>query len=143
MSHQDPGDLELLLQLKQEDLEDACEERDDLQRRLEEAVEEIIALKEQLSGCDAERRVAIEALRDAVTERVFWKSATERALRLWERAQDEKDELRALARRAAWKAYCYADIVISDLGPDEEVEDDCAQAALWLRQLEEEEASPL
>ena len=69
MSHQDPGDLELLLQLKQEDLEDACEERDDLQRRLEEAVEEIIALKEQLSGCDAERRVAIEALRDCYRQK--------------------------------------------------------------------------
>ena len=109
-----------------------------LQRRLEEAVEEIIALKEQLSGCDAEREVAIEALLDTTTELIFWKSATERALRMWEHAQDEKDELRALARRAAWKAYCYADLVVSDLDADEEVEDDRAQAALWVKQLAED-----
>lgn len=50
-----------------------------MRARLETAVDEIIALKRDLD--------------DAKTTEKFWRRCAEQALRLWEQAQDDKDDL--------------------------------------------------
>lgn len=54
--------------------------------------DEVTALKEQLSGCEVERDVAVRAFQDTNTELLFWKAAAERALRLWDKVQDDLDK---------------------------------------------------
>lgn len=99
---------------------------------LEEACDEIIALKRERYELVAQAREFDELSR-------FWKSAAERALRLWERAQDDLDDTKTLARRAARMAEAYIESYIDEISDDEEeVLDDLGQCRIWLKQLEDE-----
>ncbi len=63
---------------------------------LELACEEIIALKaevQRLRALEDELKAFEELYQDRVTVETFWRGCAEQALRLWERAQDENDEL--------------------------------------------------
>ena len=128
--------------------------------RLALAVEEIIwhkrenarLAKELKSALDAHSRLnasyktATARLENALAQARefdelsrFWKSAAERALRLWERAQDDLDDTKTLARRAARMAEAYIESYIDEISDDEEeVLDDLGQCRIWLKQLEDE-----
>lgn len=71
------------------DLHDSSDVIDGLLAQQESLEEQLTAQREMFDGCNVEREVAISALQNAEIERVFWKACAERALRLWDRAQDE------------------------------------------------------
>lgn len=48
--------------------------------------------------------------RDALTECAFWKSAAERALRMWDTAQNTVDDLNVLVQSIALQADNFADM---------------------------------
>jgi hypothetical protein len=85
-------------------------EKDTWGKRLDDAYNEIRALKrDHLAACECiaamhkaawggeargPARGVVEDVEDLHTTCEFWKRAAEQALRLWERAQDELDDLK-------------------------------------------------
>lgn len=55
---------------------------------LERACEEIIGLRARVAELE-------NGVKECDTERLFWRRAAEQALRLWDRAQDEIEQLEA------------------------------------------------
>ncbi len=113
------------------------------------ALEEVHDLRRHIRALYDERDISVAAHRrlgnaykDCETERLFWRSCAERALRLWERGQDDLEDAKRLAGRAARLAKSYIEIV-SDLDDPAEVEDDREQCDIWLEQLEDADAPDL
>lgn len=85
-------------------------------------------------------RGLVEDIADLRTEAAFWRLATEKALRLHHAEEEEHDNTKQLARRAAHMAKAYIELCrIDGLGMDDaEVEDDLGQVKYWLEMLTEE-----
>jgi hypothetical protein len=78
-------------------------------------------------------------MKDLYVELEFWRRAAERALRMWERAQDEAEDMRVLARRAATLCQGYIEVV-AELDIWDEVEDDYDLTEEWFERLADDDA---
>ncbi len=81
----------------------------------------------------------VEDIEDLYQTCMFWQRAAEQALRMWDRSEDRADEMQRIARSATHMAQAYISLCDYD---DEEVDNDCGQAAIWLEQIEQLEEQP-
>ncbi len=112
-------------------------------RNLDRACDEIIELKAQLTTAhrlidtgDAVARTLEQVCNDTRVELEFWKRAAERALRLWERAQDDLEDTRRVGLRAAKLAKFY---IVGFGFESDEMRDDLEQTRAWIERLDESE----